>query len=264
MTVRRRFSEFIADLESRGRHHFTTEDAARWSGTSRTAVLPALKRLADSNKIVSPARGFYCVVTPRHRAWGAPPAAWYIDAWMKHIGRSYYVALLSAAQQLGASHQSPQVFQVAVDRDVRNRSVGRSRIQFFGSARTAQLPTLRRNVPTGTINVSTGEATALDLVARPLASGGISNVATILIELRSAGELTSSRVKSLWPHYKSAVVRRSGYLMERYCQMHFGSMETVRPNKRPAIVDLVPGGPRRGRVDPRWRVRVNASVEPDA
>jgi predicted transcriptional regulator of viral defense system len=48
------------------------------------------------------------------------------------------VALLSAAELHGAAHQAPQVFQVMVDRHVRDRGVGRARLRFFASTHVAQ------------------------------------------------------------------------------------------------------------------------------
>ena len=50
---------------------------------------------------------------------------------MGHLGRRYYVALLSAAAFLdGAAHQAPQVFQTMVDGRVLDRAIGRVRLRF--------------------------------------------------------------------------------------------------------------------------------------
>jgi len=40
----------------------------------------------------------------------------FIDQLMKHLGRSYCVGLLSAAEIHGADQQRPQVFQVFADK----------------------------------------------------------------------------------------------------------------------------------------------------
>lgn len=134
---------------------------------------------------VLPTRGLYVVIPPEFRSWGVVPADWFIDDLVRHLGRRYYVALLSAA----ASHQAPQVFPVIADRRVLDRVIERVDLGFFVSEHIAETPTQMVTVHTGSIPVSSREATVVDLVREPRASGGISNVATILSEI---GELDGS------------------------------------------------------------------------
>jgi hypothetical protein len=134
------------------------------------------------------------MVPPEYRSWGAVPAAWFIDPMMQHLGRSYYVGLLSAAAQHGASHQAAQTFQVVTDRHVEDRDFDRVRLRFQTSALAAQTPIEQINTPTGTMAVSTREATVGDLVEHPGESGGLSNVATILREI---GELDGAELARL-------------------------------------------------------------------
>ena len=63
-------------------------------------------------------------VAPQYRTWGAPPPAELVDTLMAHLDREYYVGWLSASELLGAAHQRPQVFQVAVDASIAARRIG--------------------------------------------------------------------------------------------------------------------------------------------
>jgi predicted transcriptional regulator of viral defense system len=170
-------------------------------------------------------------------------------------------ALLSAAVYHGASHQAPQVFQVMVDARVLDRSIGRVRLAFYTSTHTTDTPTETVTVLTGSIPVSSREATVVDLIREPRASGGISNVATILAEI---GELDGSALATLAARHGRALARRTGWLLERY-----GACQDLGPLRLAARLDqgepdlLLASGPRRGRTDPAWRVRVNVAVEPD-
>ena len=65
-----------------------------------------LYRLERSGAIVSPRRRFV-VVPGGYCSAGGPPAIWFIEDLMRHLGRRYYVALLSAAALHGAGHQQP-------------------------------------------------------------------------------------------------------------------------------------------------------------
>jgi hypothetical protein len=95
----------------------------------------------------------------------------------------YYVGLLSAAAQHGASHHAPQEFQVITDRYVRPIVVGRARVHFSSSKFMADAAVAVVKTPTGTMRVSTPETTAIDLVRFSKAAGYLDNVATVISEL---------------------------------------------------------------------------------
>lgn len=248
-------------LISRGRYSASLEEIRELTGLSYAAVTSGLQRLRTQGRVFSPTRGLYVVVPPEYRSWGVVPAEWFIDEMMRHLGHRYYVALLSAAAYHGASHQAPQVFQVMADARVLDRAIGRVRLAFYTSALTADTPTETVTVHTGSIPVSSREATVVDLIREPRVSGGISNVATILTEI---GELDGSALATLAARHGRALARRTGCLVERY-----GTCQDLDPLRLAARLDqgepdlLAASGPRRGRADPAWRVRVNVAVEPD-
>ncbi len=248
-------------LISQGRYAASLEEIRALTGGSYAAVTSGLGRLRRQRRVFSPTRGLYVVVPPEYRSWGVVPADWFIDDLMGHLGRQYYVALLSAAAYHGAAHQAPQVFQTMVDGRVLDRAIGRVRLRFYVSAHVGGTPTQPVVTHTGSVPVSTREATVVDLVREPSASGGISNVATILREI---GELDGAVLAMLAARHGRALARRTGWLVE-----HYGTCQDLGPLRLVAILDLgepallSPSGPRRGPTDSAWRVRVNAVVEPD-
>lgn len=250
-------------LLAEGVSSFDAAEAARRTGLARDRVHGALKRLADAGEIFSPARGFYVIIPAQYRAWGAVPASFFVDAMMAHLDRAYYVSLLSAAELLGAAHQRPQVFQVVVDKYLPDRAFGRVRMQFVVNKHARSLATTSVNTPTGTMRVSTPEVTALDLVSRPLDSAGLDNVVTVLIELHEEHPLAESELLDAADSYPSASSRRLGYLLERYCGLRLDDLRADVANAGCEPAPLDPSGPRRGHVDPRWNLRLNAEIEPD-
>lgn len=248
-------------LIARGRYSASLEEIRELTGVSYAAVTSGLQRLRKQGRVFSPTRGLYVVIPPEYRSWGVVPAEWFIDDMMRHLGHRYYVALLSAAAYHGASHQAPQVFQVMADARVLDRAIGRVRLAFYMNTHTADTPTEGVTVHTGSIPASSREATVVDLIREPRASGGISNVATILAEI---GEMDGSTLATLAARHGRALARRTGWLLERY-----GACQDLGPLRLAARLDqgepdlLVASGPRRGRADPAWRVRVNVAVEPD-
>lgn len=248
-------------LVARGRYSASLDEIRTLSGLSNAAIASGLQRLRRQRRVFSPTRGLYVVIPPEFRSWRVVPADWFIDDFMRHLGRRYYVALLSAASYHGASHQAPQVFQVMTDGRVLDREIERVRMHFYVSEHTAATPTGMVTVHTGSIPVSSREATVVDLIREPRASGGISNVATILSEI---GELDGSMLATLAARHGRTLARRTGWIVD-----HYGSCDDLGPLRLAARLDLgepallSPSGPRRGRADSTWGVRMNISVEPD-
>jgi len=248
-----------------GRYIFTLAEAQEALGAGDpAAVYTGLSRLHRRNELFSPARGLYVAVPPEYRNRGVVPAEWFIHEMMSHLGRPYYVGLLSAAAMHGASHQAPQVFQVITDRSdlVRKRDLGPIRLRFYSSENVAADPTTRITVPSGYVVLGTKETTVVDLVTKPRAGGGLSNVATVLREL---GELEGSDLARVASRRGRAIARRVGWLVDRFGQMD--DAEALRQAARldlgePALLD--PSKGRRGKADPTWQIRVNTVVEADA
>jgi predicted transcriptional regulator of viral defense system len=248
-------------LLSHGRRAFTLGEAKTMLQRNDDAVRKGLERLTHSGQIFSPSRGFYVVIPPEFRSWGTVPASHFIDDLMQALDRRYYVALLSAAELHGAAHQAPQVFQVMVDRHLKDRDFGRTRLRFYTSRHVTDSTVEQRNVPTGQLRLSPRELTAVDLVEHPDASGGISNVATVLAELTP---LEGQRLADLAAARQRSTARRLGWLLTFLdAEVNLEPLRAVADPQRGSATDLRPRAPRRGAIDRAWNVRVNTEVEPD-
>ena len=168
--------------------------------------------MSASSGGVFPTRGLYVVIPPEYRSWGVVPPDWFIDDLIRPSGSRYYVALLSAA---GVSRGGPPgTAGLPGDSDGRvlDRSIGRVRLRFYISEHV---------YPTRRPRWSRAHRFDPRLIARgdrrrplrePRASGGISNVATILAEI---GELDGSALATGGAP-RRALARRTGWLVERY------------------------------------------------
>lgn len=257
-------TEYIDGLQASGRYVFTRVEAADATSLESSSLESALRRLRARRRIATPRRGFHVVVPLEYRESGAPPASWYVDALMRHLGQPYYVGLLSAAALHGAAHQQPMVFQVVTDRPTRPALVGRSRIAFHMSRIVSSTPVVEVQTETGSMRVSTPEATALDLVKFAGAAGHLGNVATVLGELaeRCSGEALVEAA----PLHATPDVQRLGYLLELVGERALADalaawLSTQRYRAVPLARGVAEG---RAEPDPRWRVRPNVEVEIDA
>lgn len=254
-------SELPEALISEGRYWATTRELTVLTGSTPSSTRQAIARLRLQGRLFSPARGFYVMVPPEYRDWGAVPGEWFIDAMMKHLNRDYYVSFLTAAAMHGASHQAPQTFQVMTARYLPHRDVGRVLLRFTTSDHVSDMAVEQRATRTGYFTLATRETTVVDLVWHSRAGGGISNVATVLKEI---GELDGDRLARLAPPRGRATVRRLGWLLARFrpdVDSHWLQV-VARPRDGEPVL-LSPSAPKRGPVDKGWAVVVNSAVEPD-
>ena len=258
-----KLSRYVERLQGTGRYCFTSEDIADAVQGSTAAHEVALRRLTVKNWIVSPHNGFYVIVPVEYRSAGAPPASWFVDDLMQYLGRRYYVGLLTAAAIHGAAHQQPQVFQVITNTPMRNVTVGRVQLDFHRNRHTNKVQVMRLKTETGTMCVSTPEATALDLVRYARVAGNMDNVATVLIEL--AERMKPERLMETARSASPPDVQRLGYLLER---LGFGPLAKALTRQvsscrlRPVMLATQLKTDRSAH-DPRWYVIPNVEVVPD-
>ena len=273
-TRRSTLAGFVSGLLAAGRSVFTAAEAEQSLGIGHGAFLDAAERLQRRQALLNPRRGFYVVVPPQYASWGAPPPTWYIDALMRHEGQQpYYVGLLKAAEQHGATHQAVMEFQVVTAKRLPRIRAGRSLIVFYFrkdmEAVTAGFED--RKTDTGTMTVSSAALTALDLLRYPQASGGIDNVATVLSDLGQ--KIDPGQLAVLSASVERSVVQRLGYLLahlghDRLAEPMLAALRargalpwTELDRKGARDPDLAPEPRQR---DLRWRVSVRRVPQVDA
>jgi len=255
---------FIDDLQTRGRYSFTDAEARDAVKPSARAAAEALRRLRVGGRIATPRRGFDVIVPPEYRGAGCPPASWFIDDLMRFVGRPYYVALLSAAAVHGAAHHQPMRFQVVTDRPMRPAGAGRVRIDFHVSRATASAPAAQVQTETGYMSVSTPDVTAFDLVRFVAASGGTSNIATVLADL--AESLQTGALRGFAATRPTPEIQRLGYLLDAIGREDLADpLARALAGRRVRTVLLAAGSPSGTReATPPWRVAANESIDPDS
>lgn len=256
--------DYINSLAAAGRYHFTSGNTREALGVSADATKLALNRLARQGLIASPARGFYVIVPPEYRSLGCLPADQFIPALMKHTGQPYYVGLLSAAQYHGAAHHRPQEFQVLLSKARRPIQCGKVRVAFVVRKRLEEVPAQSFNTPRGPIQVSTPEATAIDVVGYPERIGGLDQVATVLSEL--AERIDPEKLVAAAHTAPVPWAQRLGYLLDRVgAADRSAPLRTYVGEMARQTVPLLPGAlgtnaPR----DSEWKLSINADVEAES
>ncbi len=232
-------------------------------GGSVVAVRASLRRLKAKGDIADPHRGFHIIVPPEYRRLGCLPADHFVPQLMQHLAEPYYVALLSAAELHGAAHQRPQAFQVMVKTNRRPLDCGEVRVQFVARKDMERTSVVEKKTPRGPLRVASPEATALELVGYADHSGGLDNVASVIGELVES--LDADRLVAEAARSPIAWVQRLGYLLDLTDHRDVADTLVTHVSEHAKVVaPLVRSRSRAGaKRDERWKLAVNASVEPD-
>ena len=205
---------FLNDRELRGIAITTDADLLRFYGKDELAsVMRGMRRLVASGEVESPRQGFFIKIPVKYKLRGKVPPLFYIDDLMRHLKRPYYVGLLSAAAMWGAGHQRVQHEQViTVGRPFNNSKDKCELIRWAYRDAIPENSVITKNGEGGEIKYSDPLLTAFDLIHFQHLCGGLSNVATVLAELRDSIDLL--QMKQLVESVSVADIQRLGYLLE--------------------------------------------------
>lgn len=216
-------TRFIEEKLSQGEPTFTLTELTHKTGLSLIAARHQLLRLGPAVTRVAPRQEFFLFVSPDQRPMGAPPEDWWLDAYFKWLGRSYYLGLQSAAARYGSMPQAVQVTQVVTDRPRRSLRVGRLRVQFFVKASLVRTPTQALPNTYAPLTASTPEATCLDLIRYAPRIGGFERAAEtikpLLGLLNSHGLTQVLRVET-----DTSTVRRFEQILKDFKQTKLSSI----------------------------------------
>ncbi len=208
-------SDWVEHHKFRGIYAFSLDEVKEgFPSFTPTYIATALSRLVTQKIIISPTKGFYVIVPTEYALTGVVDPTFFVDRMMQYMGRKYYIGLLNAAEFYGAAHQRPQTFTI-VNTYPEIRSGERSHVSFVFVSRKDidDKFVIRRKSRLGTVNVSSAELTAVDLVANEGKVGGLNRVCSVLSDL--VDSIDFDKVDDgLYSLYPVPVYQRLGYILE--------------------------------------------------
>ena len=256
---------YLEHLQSQGQYWFVRENTIKALNLSEIAFQKATHRLILKGKVNRVKGGFYTIVPPEYQATGSLPASWFIDDLMKYYKQKYYVGLLTGSALHGAAHQQPMAFQVITNKLTRPIILGQVRIEFLYKKTIEPHFYQSIKTPSGTMNLSTPEITALDLIRYMNAAGQINQVATVLSELIE--KINPEKLSDLLVHNKIEITaaQRLGYICENLSlKINLTALKKELKKRKLSYRFLVVGGnPNTIIRDKNWHILVNEKLEPD-
>lgn len=261
--------EWVSDEEIVGHSVFSySEVCSALPHYSKQVISIELSRLVRSGIITLVHRGFYVTIPTRYKKTGIVPPHYYIDALQRHLGKPYYMSLLSAAEMHGAAHQRPQVEFVTTTLPRASTSKDLNpHIRWVYRSPVPDEFICVRNGDGGVIRYSSPELTALELVQYEHLVGGLGAVATVLSELVECIDFSKEQISRIFSVVKDRTVQRTGYLLDEVLgeskqadALHEAARKQM-PRMKWTLLSSRSNERERGE-SARWKIKVNAEVEP--
>ncbi len=260
---------WLDNLLAKGAYGFSIKTLRQEiSAYSDIAIKRTLSRLSAKGKIISFYKGYYLLIPPQYASKGILPPALYLDAFMKHLERPYYVALLNAAAFHGAAHQQPQEYFIMTDFPVlRPTQKKGQKVNYVSINEIPEQLIEQRKTEAGYLNVSNAVLTACDLIQFEKRVGGLHRAATVLNELAEVIKPTDFTVEIV-KHAQVTALQRLGYMLENACFNKTLADALFEAMNREALrffrIPLKPAKVTKGfSSDNRWKVIVNTEIEID-
>jgi hypothetical protein len=203
---------FLDAKLAEGRASFSMLELESNTGLTHAAAKQQLLRLKQVRRI-SRKQDFFLIVRPEERQMGAPPAAEWLDDYFRWLKHPYYLALFSATEVYGSHPQAIQIVQVMTDAMRRDINVGRQRIRFYLKAGIRKTPKQQMPNAPAPLQVSSPEATVLDLIRYATRMGGFSRAEETIVPMLPRLKASGLRA-ALEAENEAALGQRLGYLLD--------------------------------------------------
>ncbi|MCD6347909.1 MAG: type IV toxin-antitoxin system AbiEi family antitoxin [Bacteroidales bacterium] len=261
--------QWIDKLQSHGKYAFSLDLLEKeLPNYTAIGIKRALSRLSVKGLVVSISKGYYLIISPQYTSKGVLPPSMYLDAFMKHLKRPYYLGLLNAAAYHGAAHQQPQEFFVVTSFPVL-RTTQRNGLKVNYISKKAVPDSLLdlRKTGSGYLKISNTVLTATDLLRYEKRIGGFNRVATVLNELAESIK-PEDFTDILIEHVPVTALQRLGYLLDNVIGNSLladSLYQSLLSNKEKLLrIPLKASVQATGfSSDERWKVIVNTKIEID-
>lgn len=240
---------------------FSINDVQKKMGLASNNIVKILTRLEKKNKIIKLSRGLYAYFPPEEKKFGFNTIK-ILDPMMAHLGISYYVALLSAANHYGAAHYKPQILQVMIPKKITFRNAKKLGISFHVKKKFLKEAREKTKTPFGYIFYSKPEQLVLDLIEYEKASGGIENVALVIHDILPLIK-NKNLEKTALACATMSIVQRLGFILEKLGEHKtlVNTLLRVIKKRGSSVIGLSSVLPVKGKFEAKWKIIQNTSWE---
>ena len=247
----------ISDLSYRGKAIFTLKDILEYSRNPKNL----LYNLTRKNWVLRLKNGVYMIAPLEAGELGARSHTVHSFVIASYLVEPYYISHWSALNYHGLTEQTPPAVYVASTKPRSRRRILDTEFIFVKVAERKMFGVDEIKIEDSSVNISTPEKTVVDCLDHPEHCGGIEQAARAIFF--EHGSLDFKKIIDMAKQMSNgAILKRLGYLLENLKLVSYSDM-LGRPMLSEGYARLDTKLPREGRINERWKIVVNASIEPD-
>lgn len=251
-------SLLLSELARKNNPIFTAEQAKRVLGQDPYLILHLLRK----KKWILPIKGgLYAIVPLDVGVKGAESFIVHDFVIASYLVRPYYIGFWSALNYHGLSDQIPTSVFVCTTRPKKPVNVIASKFVFVQLSKAKFVGIIKTTIGGKDVNISDVDKTVVDCLDHSEHAGGIDEVARAIYFNHE--ELDFKKIKEYGLKTKNvAVFKRLGFILEAVglLEKYGAALEGVRLTKGYPVLDK--SGPKKGKYSEKWRLLINADIEP--
>ncbi|MGB8952792.1 MAG: type IV toxin-antitoxin system AbiEi family antitoxin [Candidatus Aminicenantales bacterium] len=251
-------SILLSELARQNKPVFTARDAKAILKEDPYLTLHQLKK---KKWILAIKGGLYAIVPLDIGVKGAESFIVHDFVVASYLAKPYYIGLWSALNYHGLSDQIPMSVFICTTRPKKPVSVLNSKFVFVQLSKEKFAGIEKVKIEGREVNISDKDKTIVDCLDHPEHAGGIDEVAKAIYfghEELDFGKIRAYAVKTK----NVAVFKRLGFILEAtgLLEKYAATFEGVRLTEGYPVLDKL--GPKKGKYSERWKLLVNADIDP--
>lgn len=255
-TLSDREARVLSSLAYNGKTIFTPDDVRKFVGETKDF----LNNLVRKRWILKIRRGVYVLAPFEAGERGAETFTMHSHVIASLLVKPYYIGYWSALNHHGLTDQTPPAVYIATTRPRHSRRILNTEFRFVTIPKRKMIGIEEVEIEGRKVSFSTPEKTIVDCLDHPEHCGGTEEVAKALYFAKD--ELDAKKITDFAGKLRNnAVVKRLGYISDAIglteCSELLSSTElkTGYPLLDPTL-------PRRGHIKEKWKLLVNAPIDP--
>ena len=250
-------ARILSDLSFKGKQIFTLEDIKKYEKNSKDL----LYNLTQKNWVIRIKKGLYMTAPLVAGELGAQSYTVHSFIIASHLVEPYYISHWSALNYYGYTEQTPPAVYITTTKPRNRKHILDTEFIFVTSVARKMFGTTEIEIEDKPVNISTPEKTIADCLDHPEHCGGIEEVAKALyFEHRDLD--IEKIIRNAEKMGNKAIIKRLGYLLDISRLNEYETLlEGIELSK--GYSDLDPKLPKKGRINYKWKLRVNTKMTPD-
>ena len=250
-------ARILSDLSYKGKTIFSLEDIREYNVNPKNLIY----NLTRKNWILRLKKGVYLIAPLEAGELGARSHTVHSFVIASHLVEPYYISHWSALNYHGLTEQTPPAVYIASTKPRNGRRILDTDFVFVAIAKHKMFGVEEIKIEDNVVNISTPEKTVVDCLDHPEHCGGIVEVARVIFFEHKSLDF-KEMVNMAKRMRNGAILKRLGYLLETL-KLESYSEILGYPKLSKGYARLDTKLPGEGRINERWRIIVNAIIEPD-